>query len=297
MGIGPEVALRALVADGHTDALLIGRAAAVHSQAAVLDLDLLEVPAIDACPEGALCLLPIPDGAEPAEVASIRLAAQACLADATRTLVTGPIHKGRLAARGFRFKGHTDFLGHLAGAPAVMAFAGAGVMLALVTDHLPLSAVSGALSKPRICRVTTVAAQALRQQLGVEAPRIRVCGLNPHAGEGGVLGREEIDTIGPACDLLRDAGLSVVGPVSAEQAFTEVARGEVDLVVAMYHDQGLVPLKVMAFGQTVNWTLGLPLRRVSVDHGTADDLVGTGRASIAGMRSALSFARRLRRGP
>ncbi|MFT5685880.1 MAG: 4-hydroxythreonine-4-phosphate dehydrogenase, partial [Myxococcota bacterium] len=187
--------------------------------------------------------------------------------------------------------GHTDFLGHLCGVgEPVMAFAGGALRVALVTHHLPLMQVGAALSVPVIQRVVRIADAALRNDLGLEVPRIAVCGLNPHAGERGLLGHEELETIGPACDGLRAEGLSVIGPVSAETAFLTAQRGEIDLVVAMYHDQGLAPLKAVDFGRSVNWTLGLPILRTSVDHGTAEHLMGTGRAEAASMIAALTLA-------
>jgi 4-hydroxythreonine-4-phosphate dehydrogenase len=139
-------------------------------------------------------------------------------------------------------------------------------------------------------RVVEVANAALYQELGIERPRIALCGVNPHAGEGGLIGRIEVDTLGPMANALRSEGIDVVGPISAEAAFMEAAKGDFDLVVAMYHDQGLVPLKVLDFGRSVNWTLGLPIVRTSVDHGTADALVGTGKADHGSMVAAIQLA-------
>ncbi|HCH64946.1 MAG TPA: 4-hydroxythreonine-4-phosphate dehydrogenase PdxA, partial [Deltaproteobacteria bacterium] len=188
--------------------------------------------------------------------------------------------------------GHTDFLGRVCGVPdPIMAFVGGDLRVALVTHHLPLMAVGHALTEARIVRAVRLAARALQNDLGLAAPRLAVCGLNPHAGEGGFLGSEELETIGPACDRLRAEGLPVAGPVSAETAFLMARRQETDLVVAMYHDQGLAPLKAVDFGRSVNWTLGLPMVRTSVDHGTADALVGTGRAEPHSMVAALRLAR------
>ena len=302
MGIGPEVTARALRArQSPWPVVLLGREAPMRAQARAAGLVLPVVARIEDVPAGAVGLLVTHDGAEPAEVAAIRTAAQACLAGRAAALVTGPIHKGRLAARGFAFKGHTDFLGHLCGAgEPVMAFAGGSLRVALVTTHIPLMEVGAALTEARIARVVTVAHAALRDDLGLPAPRLVVCGLNPHAGEGGLLGREELEVIGPACEMLRAAGLAVIGPVSAETAFLEARLGRVEMIVAMYHDQGLAPLKAVDFGRSVNCTLGLPIIRTSVDHGTADSLVGTGQADPASMGAALRLAeavvrRRLRR--
>ena len=293
MGIGPEVTLRALALDGHDDVVLVGRVAAIEeaNQEVGLPLQRVDEPAVLS---GSLAIHEPEAQAEPVEVASVRLAAERCLAGAAAGLVTGPIHKRRLVDQGFSFRGHTDFLGALCGvSDPVMAFVGGELRVALVTHDRPLMSVGGALTPALIEGVVRVAASALEADLGLKAPRIAVCGLNPHAGEEGLLGREEIECIGPACAQLRGAGLDVVGPVSAETAFLEARAGRVALVVAMYHDQGLAPLKAVDFGRSVNWTLGLPILRTSVDHGTADALVGTGRADPSSMRAALGLARKV----
>lgn len=297
MGIGPEVAARALAADRTwvDQALVVGRASAFLPQAEAVGLTVERVDDLgEGVAAGVLPFFDPGDADEPTEVAAIRFAAHACLAEVAPAMVTGPIHKKRLQDRGFAFNGHTDFLEHLTGAKrAVMAFAGGELRVALVTTHVPLMQVGELLDSTDIVRVVGIVGQALRRDLGIERPRIAVCGLNPHAGEGGALGTEEQRIIAPACELLRGRGLPVVGPVSAETAFLVARRGEVDVVVAMYHDQGLAPLKAVDFGRSVNWSLGLPLIRTSVDHGTADSLVGTGRADPASMGAALELARRI----
>lgn len=283
-GIGPEVSVRALAATG-ARAVLVGHAGALRREAPSLPrlVRLADAPA-----EGA-AVLEIEDGAEPAEVAALRLAVAACLGGQARALVTGPIHKARLAARGFRHHGHTEFLGELAGVlRPVMAFVGGSVRVALVTVHLPLRDVPAAVTTEGVLHTLRTADHALRRQLHLPRPRLVVCGLNPHAGDGGVLGREEIEVIEPACAAARAEGIDARGPVSAETAFTEPDAA--DMIVAMYHDQGLVPLKRVDFGRSVNWTLGLPFVRTSVDHGTADALVGTGRARIDSMVAAIELA-------
>jgi 4-hydroxythreonine-4-phosphate dehydrogenase len=194
--------------------------------------------------------------------------------------------------RGFAFSGHTDFLEHLCNSQrAVMAFVGGELRVALVTTHVPLMQVGDLLNPDDIVRVVTIVAQALQRDLGLQAPRIAVCGLNPHAGEEGALGQEELETIGPACETLRQNGHAIHGPVSAETAFLGARNGRYDVLIAMYHDQGLAPLKAVDFGRSVNWTLGLPMVRTSVDHGTADDLVGRDCADPASMQAALRLAR------
>ena len=296
MGVGPEViaaALRHLGLDrvgGAARVVLIGRGDRLESTG----LDLERVEAADRPARRGVALVEPTGGSEPAEVEAIRLAAEACLAGRVRGMVTGPIHKAKLVAQGFSFSGHTDFLAHLCGENrAVMAFAGGSFCVALVTTHLPLRFVPARIRADEVEWVVRTAVGALRADLGMAAPRVAVCGLNPHAGEGGVLGTEDADEIEPACRRLVAEGLDLVGPVSAETAFLSARRGELDLVVAMYHDQGLVPLKVLDFGRSVNWTLGLPILRTSVDHGTADALVGTGRADPASAIAAIELALRI----
>jgi 4-hydroxythreonine-4-phosphate dehydrogenase len=243
------------------------------------------------------------DGSEPVEVAAIRFAASACLMQQAHALVTGPIHKARLARQGFNYSGHTDFLGALCQARPVMAFTApalsAGsipVCVALTTVHIPLKAVADAITKEQVFYTISQVYSALVEQLGIKAPRLVICGLNPHAGEEGLLGSEEQEKIGPACDQARSMGWNVVGPVSAETAFLETRQGAFDGIVAMYHDQALVPLKTLGFGQCVNWSLGLPILRTSVDHGTADALKGTGKARADSMIAALELAALLQPG-
>jgi 4-hydroxythreonine-4-phosphate dehydrogenase len=294
MGIGPEVSARALQATGSADIILVGRPGI---------LDDFGVPS--RCVPWAEARhyvgpgVPLVDpgaAAEPVEAAAVRLAAERCLAEPGLAMCTGPIHKARLAAQGWPYHGHTDLLADITGMPGaeVMAFVGGGLRVALVTTHIPLRAVSEALSPERIRHVVRVAVAALQHELAIAHPHIAVCGINPHAGEDGLLGSEERDLIAPALATLPQLGARITGPISAETAFLAARRGEVDLIVAMYHDQGLAPLKAVDFGRSVNWTLGLPLIRTSVDHGTADSLVGTGRADPASMVAALTLARSIR---
>jgi 4-hydroxythreonine-4-phosphate dehydrogenase len=279
MGIGPEVTVKALAAHPR-DAMLVGTRE-VLELARGAGLSVLETSE-----PGPGLRFHEPRGDEPVPVAAIRLGVAMCRDGRARALVTGPIHKAKLAAQGFTFAGHTGFLGHLAGvARPVMAFHAPGLVLSLVTTHVPLAQVR--LDAADVALVVRITAAAVRG-LGIAEPRVAVTGLNPHAGDGGLLGSEDEQIIRPAL-----AGLDVVGPISAEAAFTQ--RDRYDAIVAMYHDQGLVPLKALWFGQTVNWTLGLPFVRTSVDHGTADDLVGTGRADARSMEAALALAERLTR--
>jgi 4-hydroxythreonine-4-phosphate dehydrogenase len=285
-GIGPEVSIAALRQATH-DVVLLGHVPTLRALAPEL-----AVVATLASGGPRLRAMSLPESDEPDEVVALRVAVDACLSGRARGLVTGPIHKARLAARGFPHPGHTEFLGELCGVEApVMAFVGGEVRVALVTVHLPLREVAAAVTRPRVLHVIRAAHAALVAQLGIVAPRIAVCGLNPHAGDGGLLGSEEQDVIAPAIAEARALGIDARGPVSAETAFHDAASS--DLIVAMYHDQGLAPLKRVDFGRSVNWTLGLPIVRTSVDHGTADDLVGTGRARPDGMLAALALAERL----
>jgi 4-hydroxythreonine-4-phosphate dehydrogenase len=286
-GIGPEVAIAALRSTG-ADAVLLGDVPSLRALAPELVL-------VDTIGPGqGLRALDLPVGAEPVEIVALREAVAGCLDGRARALVTGPIHKARLAARGFHHAGHTGFLGELCGVDEpVMAFVGGPIRVALVTVHLPLRAVADAITFARVLHTLRTCHRALREQLRVPHPRLAVCGLNPHAGDDGLLGREEIEVIAPACAEARAEGMDIWGPISAETAFHAADRS--DMVVAMYHDQGLAPLKRVDFGHTVNWTLGLPIVRTSVDHGTADDLVGTGRASASSMEAAIRVALSLTR--
>lgn len=288
-GVGPELVVRALAE----------RAAAGEPVHAVIHGDrgaLERAASLGGASLDALEIRDPGDEAEPVEVAAIRQAVADCLAGRAAALVTGPIHKARLAARGFGFPGHTDFLGHLCGVDRpVMAFTGGSVRVALVTVHLPLRAVPDALTVDRIVHTATEADRALRTQLGLDRPRLAICGLNPHAGDDGLLGSEDGAVVAPAVEALVASGVDAFGPVSAEHAFVAARKGQADLVVAMYHDQGLAPLKALDFGRCVNWTLGLPMIRTSVDHGTADDIAWTGRADPGSLHAAIRLAEQLAR--
>lgn len=283
-GIGPEVVQRALQqrreAGDLPEVVVFGDAAAMRRAC-----DLVGGP----MPE-----LVEPSGSEPVEIGAIRMAVDACIGERCSALVTGPIHKARLMRRGFQHPGHTDFLGELCGIPSpVMAFVGGRVRVALVTVHLPLSSVPKAVTSERVLHTITEAHRALREHLGMAQPRLAVCGLNPHAGDDGILGTEEREQIGPAVEAARERGIVCEGPISAETAFCEAVSGKNDMVIAMYHDQGLAPLKALDFGRTVNWTLGLPVIRTSVDHGTAYDIAWSGRASASSMLAAIGLAETL----
>ncbi len=222
---------------------------------------------------------------------TLRTAVAGCMDGTFAALVTGPVHKGIINDAGITFSGHTEFLAELTHAPhPVMMLAAPGLRVALVTTHLPLHAVSATVTAPRLESTLRVLHHDLTTRFGIKAPRILVCGLNPHAGEGGHLGHEEIDVIVPVLEKLRGEGMQLRGPLPADTLFLPSNLEQADAVLAMYHDQGLPVLKHMGFGQAVNITLGLPIIRTSVDHGTALDLAGTGRASSASLEAALHTA-------
>ena len=224
-------------------------------------------------------------------VRTLELAARACLAGEAAAMVTAPVQKSTINEGGIRFSGHTEYLAELTGTRrVVMLLASAKLKVALVTTHLPLAAVPAAITRDALEATLRIVDADFRSRFLVARPRITVLGLNPHAGEAGVLGREEIETIGPVVEALRGEGLLLRGPVAGDTAFTDDALGDTDVVVAMYHDQGLGPLKARHFGEIVNVTLGLPIIRTSVDHGTALPLAGSGKARHASLRAALDFA-------
>jgi 4-hydroxythreonine-4-phosphate dehydrogenase len=221
-------------------------------------------------------------------------ASDGCRSGEFGAMVTAPVHKGIINDAGFPFSGHTEYLAERCGARRpVMLLAGGGLRVALATTHLPLAKVPAAITADTLESVLRILDADLRKLFAIRLPRIVVCGLNPHAGEGGHLGREEIEVIGPVLSRLRRAGLDLRGPVPADTAFLPAQVADCDAVLAMYHDQGLPVLKRAAFGDAVNVTLGLPIVRTSVDHGTALDLAGTGRADPGSMLAALALAERI----
>lgn len=232
----------------------------------------------------------------PYVLALLDAAIAGCQSGEFDAMVTAPVQKSIINDAGVPFSGHTEYLAeHTGGAQPVMLLACDRIRVALATTHLPLSAVPAAITKERIETVATILIRDLKQKFGIPRPRVLVCGLNPHAGESGHLGREEIEVIGPALEHLRRAGMQLVGPVPADTAFTPHVLEGNDAVLAMYHDQGLPVIKYAGFGNAVNVTLGLPIIRTSVDHGTALTLAGTGKADAgslaAAMRTALEMCR------
>jgi len=209
-------------------------------------------------------------------------------------LVTGPVHKGVINDAGIPFQGHTEFLAELSGVSrVVMMLATDELRVALVTTHLPLRDVPDAITREAVLETIRITNSELRQRFGINRAHLQVLGLNPHAGEGGHLGREDGEIIAPAIETCLAEGISVTGPVPADTAFTRSALSACDGVIAMYHDQGLPVLKHAGFGKSVNVTLGLPFIRTSVDHGTALDIAGSGKADSSSLYQAVSLAQRM----
>ncbi len=218
-------------------------------------------------------------------------AGQGCLDGHFAGMITAPVHKGVINEAGIAFSGHTEFLAELTHTEqVVMMLATHGLRVALVTTHLPLREVADAITPERLSRVTRILDHDLRTKFGIAHPRIVVCGLNPHAGESGHLGREEIEIIDPSLQQLRNEGINLIGPLPADTLFTPKHLEQCDAVLAMYHDQGLPVLKYKGFGAAVNITLGLPIIRTSVDHGTALDLAGSGKIDSGSLQVALHTA-------
>jgi 4-hydroxythreonine-4-phosphate dehydrogenase len=235
-----------------------------------------------------------------AAIAWLTDGAQRCLRHETDALVTAPLNKHAVLRSGMKFIGQTEYLSELAGTKrtAMMLLGqddrGRWLRVALATTHIPIKNLAAQLTGEKIQLAIDLATQSCRD-LGLTRSRIAVCGLNPHAGEGGEFGDEEITTITPAVEAMRKRGFDVTGPLAADALFYYVYRGDYDAVVAMYHDQGLVPLKMVAFEQGINWTLGLPFIRTSPDHGTAYDIAGQGKASPSSMAAAIHLAKKLAR--
>jgi 4-hydroxythreonine-4-phosphate dehydrogenase len=309
-GIGPDLAVMmaaagsaaelVAVADPH---LLAERASALGRPLTVVPYDPRVAPlptsggrlVVDAVPLAAGVRAGRADRANARYVIeTLRRACAGCASGEFAAMVTGPVHKGVINDAGIAFSGHTEFLAGLTGAaqPVMLLVAGA-LRVALVTTHLPLREVPSRITAPLIESIAQILHDGLRRLFGIAAPRIAVLGLNPHAGESGHLGTEEIDIIEPALARLRARGIPVIGPLPADSAFTPEHLAGFDAVLAMYHDQGLPVLKHAGFGTAVNVTLGLPIVRTSVDHGTALDLAGTGRADAGSLAAAIALATQL----
>ncbi len=220
----------------------------------------------------------------------LKTACRACLNHEFDAMVTAPIQKSIINDAGIVFSGHTEFLADICQTTSVMMLANHALRVALVTTHLPLSKVSKTITKDKLIQILQIIESDLRNKFSINKPHILVCGLNPHAGENGHLGCEENDVIIPAINTLKNQGLDIIGPQPADTAFTPKMIDSFDIIVAMYHDQGLPVLKSLGFGEVVNVTLGLPIVRTSVDHGTALQLAGTGNASHSSLLKAIQYA-------
>ena len=233
---------------------------------------------------------------------ALQRAVQGCMSGEFSALITGPMHKGIINEAGIPFTGHTEYLAELSKTRKVVMMLAAPesthqLRVALATTHLPLAKVSEAITQDSLKEVISILHQDLKKHFGISQPRILICGLNPHAGEDGHLGMEEIEIITPVIKELKDKGFDLLGPLPADTLFTQPYLQDADAVLAMYHDQGLPVLKHVGFGEAVNVTLGLPFIRTSVDHGTALDLAGTGKANNGSFRAALNMAIQMAKKP
>ena len=319
-GIGPDVILmaaaRRLEPPGMPDFFVLADPAMLAARARRLSLP-VSLAVIDAAGEaseagrgGALPVLPLvnhhdeaPAKLDPvnalATVEAIDRGTRLCLEGQAAALVTAPIHKKALYDAGFRHPGHTEYLADLCGGITggsyrpVMLLTGPDLSCIPVTIHVPFAQVLDDLTTDLIVDTCRIAARDMKQRLGIGSPRLALAGLNPHAGEGGAIGREDIEIIAPAVEILRNEGIDAIGPLPADTMFHAEARRRYDVAVCMYHDQALIPAKTLAFDETVNVTLGLPIVRTSPDHGTAADLAGTGRARPDSFVAALRLAARM----
>lgn len=305
-GIGPDICIQLAQQHLPCQLVIIASPDLLQQRARELNVPLdLTVFAADApaCRQqaGALCVVPV-DLAEAVQcgqlnatnsqyvLTTITQAAKGCLDGLFDAMVTAPVHKGIINDAGFSFSGHTEYIAEITGGQPVMMLATAGLRVALATTHLPLAQVSQAITPAVLHAVISTLDHDLRHRFGIGKPKILVCGLNPHAGENGHLGREETEVITPVLDNFRSQGMHLVGPLPADSLFTAKYLDSADAVLAMYHDQGLPVLKFKGFGRAVNITLGLPIIRTSVDHGTALDLAGTGSADASSLLYAIETA-------
>ena len=303
-GVGPELCVRLAQLQLPADLVAIADPDTLAAAARALDLPLrLREPGQD-CAPGELALIEQPQAAPvefgraaPANarsvIDSLLRGAQGCLDHEFDGLVTGPVNKASINAGGIAYVGTTELLAGHAGVDVVMMLASASLRVALATTHLPLRAVPSAITRESLARTLRILDRALHQDFALTAPRIAVLGLNPHAGEAGVLGDEEIETIEPVLAALRAEGMTLIGPLPADTAFLPQKLAGFDVVLAMYHDQGLPVLKHAGFEQAVNITLGLPYPRVAVDHGTALEIAGTGSADPSSLIAAVTLCAQL----
>ena len=307
-GIGPELAV--MLAQRPRDARLVAVCdpSLLEARAAALALPLELLPddggaTPDAPGTLRVCKIDLAAPSRPGRLdarnvpyvlATLDAAIDGCVDGHYDAMVTGPVHKAVIADAGFPFTGHTEYLAARTSVDEVlMVLAADAFRVALVTTHLPLAEVASAVTAERVTRTLELLVEGLRTRYGVSSPRVLVAGLNPHAGEEGLLGREEIEVIGPVCDAFRARGLDIVGPLPADTLFTPDRVAGADAVLAMYHDQGLPVLKYAGFGKAVNVTFGLPIIRTSVDHGTALDIAGRGVAAVGSLEAAVAAAEQM----
>jgi len=306
-GIGPDLTIALAQKNWPVEVIAIASADLLKARAKMLNLPLTLIDydinkTAQAQKAGTLTLLNQPLN-EPCQTGilnpnngnyvleTLRIAGEKNMSGEFDAIVTGPVHKGLINQAGIAFSGHTEYFAHQANCnDVVMMLATEGLRVALVTTHIPLAYVSKAITKERLQKVTRILHQDLIRKFGIEKPTIYVCGINPHAGEYGHLGREEIDTMIPALDELRAQGMSLIGPLPADTIFQQKYLQQADAILTMYHDQGLPVLKYKGFGASVNITLGLPFIRTSVDHGTALDLAGKNIADQGSMLEAMNTA-------
>jgi len=310
-GIGPDICLAlaraqlacrpVILADRE---LLSARAAQLGMDVRLCEFDPARTPAADELEvEHVALVAPVTAGRldpanSPYVLALLGRALAGCVGGGFAAMVTAPVHKSVINDAGIAFTGHTEYLAALTSTPrVVMMLAGGGLRVALATTHLALADVAGAITRESLAATLRILHRSLRQRFGLAQPRILVAGLNPHSGEGGHLGREEIEVIVPVLDQLRREGMRLEGPLPADTLFTPQVLARGDCVLAMYHDQGLPVLKYASFGQGVNVTLGLPIVRTSVDHGTALELAGTGKAEPGSLVAAIEMALEMVRAP
>jgi len=303
-GVGPDLCIALSHQELPCRLSVLGDIDVLRARAAQLDVhvNFITTETIPAHQPGSLHVRHLPvaapvtpgmlDARNSAHVLALLDAALAGCMDGTyHAVVTAPVHKGIINDAGFAFTGHTEYLADHSGTQkVVMMLAGGGLRVALATTHLPLREVADAITPELLTEVIRILHDDLQNKFGIALPRILVAGLNPHAGESGHLGREELDIIEPTLDRLRAQGLNLVGPLPADTLFSRIRHDPCDAVLAMYHDQGLPVLKYASFGAGVNITLGLPFIRTSVDHGTALDLAGTGRAEVGSLLMAIEVA-------
>lgn len=303
-GIGPDICLQLVQNPLPCELVLVADEALLSERASVLGLK-FQAPAFEpsaTAETGGVRILQVAGGvpSTPGKLSTttsayvietLCTAAAFCRAGDMDALVTGPVHKAVINDAGIPFSGHTELLAEISKADDVlMLLAADDVRVALATTHLPLSAVPTAVTPSLLTGKLRLLAAGLQKYFGIPAPRILVCGLNPHAGESGHLGHEDSDIIAPVVQALANGGMDVLGPLPADSLFVPTQLEQADAILAMYHDQGLPVLKHLGFGKAVNITLGLPFIRTSVDHGTALELAGTGAADAGSLRAALSMA-------